>query len=88
MLEMFITAELAKVKSIVPTVKGLTATSLRLRFHCHRHWKNTSDGRNNRIPIPQKRYKALLCSAPNLTLYEKLIKDFGDELIPNMFSRA
>ncbi len=51
MLEMFIAAELAKVKAIVPAARSFDRDFPSLAF-------------------------SIL--APNLTLYEKLIKDFGD----------
>lgn len=80
MLEMFITAELAKVKSIVPTVKGFDRDFPSLAFSIA-----TGIGKTRQMGAIiaylylKKGIKHFFVLAPNLTLYEKLIKDFGDE---------
>ena len=80
MLEMFIRAELAKVKSIVPTVKGFDRDFPSLAFSIA-----TGIGKTRLMGAIiaylhlKKGIKHFFILAPNLTLYEKLIKDFGDE---------
>lgn len=79
MLEMFIAAELAKVKSIVPTVKGFDRDFPSLAFSIA-----TGIGKTRLMGaiiayLYLKGIKHFFVLAPNLTLYEKLIKDFGDE---------
>ena len=80
MLEMFIRAELAKVKSIVPTVKGFDRDCPSLAFSIA-----TGIGKTRLMGAIiaylhlKKGIKHFFILAPNLTLYEKLIKDFGDE---------
>ena len=80
MLEMFITAELAKVKSIVPSVKGFDRDFPSLAFSIA-----TGIGKTRLMGAIiadlylKKEVKHFFVLAPNLTLYEKLIKDFGDE---------
>lgn len=80
MLEMFIAAELAKVKSIVPTVKGFDRDFPSLAFSIA-----TGIGKTRLMGAViaylylKKGIKHFFVLAPNLTLYEKLKKDFGDE---------
>lgn len=79
MLEMFITAELAKVKSVVPTVKGFDRDFPSLAFSIA-----TGIGKTRLMGAIitylhlKKGIKHFFVLAPNLTLYEKLIRDFGD----------
>ena len=80
MLEMFITAELAKVKSIVPTVKGFDRDFPSLAFSIATGiGKTRLMGAIIAYLYLKKGIKHFFVLAPNLTLYEKLIKDFGDE---------
>lgn len=80
MLEMFITAELAKVKSIVPTVKGFDRDFPSLAFSIATGiGKTRLMGAIIAYLYLKKGVKHFFVLAPNLTLYEKLIKDFGDE---------
>lgn len=80
MLEMFITAELAKVKSIVPTVKGFDRDFPSLAFSIATGIGKTRQmGATIAYLYLKKGIKHFFVLAPNLTLYEKLIKDFGDE---------
>lgn len=78
-LEMFISAELAKVKSIVPTVKGFDRDFPSLAFSIA-----TGIGKTRLMGAViaylyfKKGVRHFFVLAPNLTLYEKLIKDFGD----------
>lgn len=79
MLEMFITAELAKVKSIVPTVKGFDRDFPSLAFSIATGiGKTRLMGAIIAYLYLKKGIKHFFILAPNLTLYEKLIKDFGD----------
>ncbi|MDE6649982.1 MAG: DEAD/DEAH box helicase family protein [Muribaculaceae bacterium] len=79
-LELFITAELAKVKSIVPTVKGFDRDFPSLAFSIATGiGKTRLMGAIIAYLYLQKGIKHFFLLAPNLTLYEKLIKDFGDE---------
>lgn len=80
MLEMYITAELAKVKSIVPTVKGFDRDFPSLAFSIATGiGKTRLMGAIIAYLYLKKGIKHFFVLAPNLTLYEKLIKDFGDE---------
>ena len=80
MFEMFITAELAKVKSIVPTVKGFDRDFPSLAFSIATGiGKTRLMGAIIAYLYLKKGIKHFFVLAPNLTLYEKLIKDFGDE---------
>ena len=80
MLEMFIAAELAKVKSIVPTVKGFDRDFPSLAFSIATGiGKTRLMGAIIAYLYLKKGVKHFFVLAPNLTLYEKLIKDFGDE---------
>lgn len=80
MLEMFIAAELAKVKSIVPTVKGFDRDFPSLAFSIATGiGKTRLMGAIIAYLYLKKGIKHFFVLAPNLTLYEKLIKDFGDE---------
>lgn len=80
MLEMFITAELAKVKSIVPTVKGFDRDFPSLAFSIATGiGKTRLMGAIIAYLYLKKGIKHFFVLAPNLTLYEKLIRDFGDE---------
>lgn len=79
MLEMFITAELAKVKSIVPMVKGFDRDFPSLAFSIATGiGKTRLMGAIIAYLYLKKGIKHFFVLAPNLTLYEKLIKDFGD----------
>lgn len=80
MLEMFITAELAKVKSIVPSVKSFDRDFPSLAFSIATGiGKTRLMGAIIAYLYLKKGIKHFFVLAPNLTLYEKLIKDFGDE---------
>lgn len=80
MLEMFIAAELAKVKSTVPTVKGFDRDFPSLAFSIATGvGKTRLMGAIIAYLYLKKGIKHFFVLAPNLTLYEKLIKDFGDE---------
>ena len=80
MLEMFITAELAKVKSIVPSIKGFDRDFPSLAFSIATGiGKTRLMGAIIAYLYLKKGIKHFFVLAPNLTLYEKLIKDFGDE---------
>ena len=79
MLEMYITAELAKVRSIVPTVKGFDRDFPSLAFSIATGiGKTRLMGAIIAYLYLKKGIKHFFVLAPNLTLYEKLIKDFGD----------
>lgn len=79
MLEMFIAAELAKVKSIVPTVKSFEREFPSLAFSIATGiGKTRLMGAIIAYLYLKKGIKHFFILAPNLTLYEKLIKDFGD----------
>lgn len=79
MLEMFITAELAKVKSFVPTVKGFDRDFPSLAFSIATGiGKTRLMGAIIAYLYLKKGIKHFFVLAPNLTLYEKLIRDFGD----------
>lgn len=79
MLEMFIAAELAKVKSIVPSVKGFDRDFPSLAFSIATGiGKTRLMGAIIAYLYLKKGIKHFFILAPNLTLYEKLIKDFGD----------
>lgn len=80
MLEMFITAELAKVKATVPTVKGFDRDFPSLAFSIATGiGKTRLMGAIIAYLYLSKGIRHFFILAPNLTLYEKLIKDFGDE---------
>lgn len=80
MLEMFITAEFAKVKSIVPTVKGFDRNFPSLAFSIATGiGKTRLMGAIIAYLYLKKGIKHFFVLAPNLTLYEKLIMDFGNE---------
>lgn len=80
MLEMFITAELAKVKSVVPTVKSFDRDFPSLAFSIATGiGKTRLMGAIIAYLYLKKGIRHFFVLAPNLTLYEKLIKDFGDE---------
>lgn len=80
MLEMFIAAELAKVKSIVPSVKGFDRNFPSLAFSIATGiGKTRLMGAIITYLYLKKGIKHFFVLAPNLTLYEKLIKDFSDE---------
>lgn len=80
MLEMYITAELTKVKSIVPTVKSFDRNFPSLAFSIATGiGKTRLMGAIIAYLYLKKGIKHFFVLAPNLTLYEKLIKDFGDE---------
>lgn len=80
MLEMFIAAELAKVKSIVPTVKGFDRDFPSLAFSIATGiGKTRLMGAIIAYLYLKKGIRHFFVLAPNLTLYEKLRKDFGDE---------
>ena len=80
MLEMFITGELDKVKSIEPTVKGFDRDFPSLAFSIATGiGKTRLMGAIIAYLYLKKGIKHFFVLAPNLTLYEKLIKDFGDE---------
>lgn len=80
MLEMFITAELAKVKAIVPTVKSFDRNFPSLAFSIATGiGKTRLMGAIIAYLYLKKGIRHFFVLAPNLTLYEKLIKDFGDE---------
>lgn len=79
MLETFIAAELSKVKSIVPTVKGFDRDFPSLAFSIATGiGKTRLMGAIISYLYLKKGIKHFFVLAPNLTLYEKLIKDFGD----------
>ena len=83
MLEMFIAAELAKMKSIVPTVKGFDRDFPSLAFSIATGiGKTRLMGAIIAYLYLKKGIKHFFVLAPNLTLYEKLIKDFGDPSYP------
>lgn len=83
MLEMYITAELAKVKSIVPMVKGFDRDFPSLAFSIATGiGKTRLMGAIIAYLYLKKGIKHFFVLAPNLTLYEKLIKDFGDPSYP------
>ena len=76
---MFIAAELAKVKSIVPTFKGFDRDFLSFAFAIATGIAKTCLMRAIIAYLYlQKAIKHFFILAPNLTLYEKLIRDFGD----------
>lgn len=77
--EAFIAAELAKVKSIVPTVKSFDREFPSLSFSIATGiGKTRLMGAIIAYLYLKKGIKHFFILAPNLTLYEKLIKDFGD----------
>ena len=79
MLEMFIAAELAKVKSMIPTVKVFDRDFPSLAFSIATGiGKTRLMGAIIAYLYLKKGIKHFFVIAPNLTLYEKLIKDFGD----------
>lgn len=79
MLELFIAAELAKVKSVVPTVKGFDRDFPSLAFSIATGiGKTRLMGAIITYLYLKKGIKHFFVLAPNLTLYEKLIRDFGD----------
>lgn len=78
-LEMFIAAELAKLKSIVPTVKSFDRDFPSLAFSIATGiGKTRLMGAIIAYLYLKKGIKHFFILAPNLTLYEKLIRDFGD----------
>lgn len=79
MLKMFIAAELAKVKSIVPAVKGFDRDFPSLAFSIATGiGKTRLMGAIIAYLYLKKGIRHFFALAPNLTLYEKLIHDFGD----------
>ena len=77
--EAFIAAELAKVKSIVPTVKSFDREFPSLAFSIATGiGKTRLMGAIIAYLYLKKDIKHFFILAPNLTLYEKLAKDFGD----------
>ena len=80
MLEMYIEAELAKVKGVVSTVKGFDRDFPSLAFSIATGiGKTRLMGAIISYLYLKKGIKHFFVLAPNLTLYKKLIKDFGDE---------
>lgn len=78
-LEMFIAAELAKVKAIVPSVKKFDRDFPSLAFSIATGiGKTRLMGAIIAYLYLKKGIKHFFILAPNLTLYEKLIRDFGD----------
>lgn len=78
-LEMFIEAELAKVKAIVPTVKSFDRDFPSLAFSIATGiGKTRLMGAIITYLYLKKGIKHFFILAPNLTLYEKLIRDFRD----------
>lgn len=79
MLEMFIAAELAKVKAVVPTVKSFDRDFPSLAFSIATGiGKTRLMGAIIAYLYLKKGINNFFILAPNLTLYEKLIKDFSD----------
>lgn len=77
--EAFVAAELAKVKSVVPTVKSFDREFPSLAFSIATGiGKTRLMGAIIAYLYLKKGIKHFFILAPNLTLYEKLIKDFGD----------
>lgn len=77
--EAFVAAELAKVKSIVPTVRSFDREFPSLAFSIATGiGKTRLMGAIIAYLYLKKGIKHFFILAPNLTLYEKLIKDFGD----------
>lgn len=77
--EAFVAAELAKVKSIVPTVRSFDREFPSLSFSIATGiGKTRLMGAIIAYLYLKKGIKHFFILAPNLTLYEKLIKDFGD----------
>lgn len=82
-LEKFISAELTKIKSIEPTIKGFDRDFPSLAFSIATGiGKTRLMGAIIAYLYLKKGIKHFFVLAPNLTLYEKLIKDFGDESYP------
>ena len=80
MLKMFIEAELAKVKAVVPTVKDFDRDFPSLAFSIATGiGKTRLMGAIIAYLYLKKGIKHFFVLAPNLTLYEKLKKDFGEE---------
>lgn len=78
-LEKFISDELAKVKSVVSTVKSFDRDFPSLAFSIATGiGKTRLMGAIIAYLYLKKGIKHFFVLAPNLTLYEKLIKDFGD----------
>lgn len=78
--EAFVAAELAKVKSIVPTVKSFDREFPSLSFSIATGiGKTRLMGAIIAYLYLKKGIKHFFILAPNLTLYEKLIKDFSDD---------
>ena len=79
MLEMFITAELAKVKQVVPSIKSFDRDFPSLAFSIATGiGKTRLMGAIVAYLYLKKGIKHFFILAPNLTLYEKLVRDFGD----------
>lgn len=79
MLEMFIAAELAKVKRIVPSLERFDRDFPSLAFSIATGiGKTRLMGAIIAYLYLRKGIRHFFILAPNLTLYEKLIKDFGD----------
>ncbi len=79
MLEMFIAAELAKVKAIVPAARSFDRDFPSLAFSIATGiGKTRLMGAIITYLYLAKGIRHFFILAPNLTLYEKLIKDFGD----------
>ncbi len=78
-LEMFIAEELAKVKSIIPTFKSFDQDFPSIAFSIATGiGKTRLMGAIITYLYLKKGIKHFFILAPNLTLYEKLIRDFGD----------
>lgn len=79
-LEMFIAAELAKIKAVVPTIKSFDRDFPSLAFSIATGiGKTRLMGAIIAYLYLKKGIKHFFVLAPNLTLYEKLIRDFSDE---------
>lgn len=82
-LKDYINKELDEVKSIVPSVKGFDRDFPSLAFSIATGiGKTRLMGAIIAYLYLKKGIKHFFILAPNLTLYEKLIKDFGDETYP------
>lgn len=82
-LEMFIAAEFAKVKADIPTVKSFDRDFPSLAFSIATGiGKTRLMGAIIAYLYLKKGIKHFFILAPNLTLYEKLCRDFGDSSYP------
>ena len=80
MLEMFVAAEIAKVKAVVPSFRKFDREFPSLAFSIATGiGKTRLMGAIIAYLYLAKGIKHFFILAPNLTLYEKLIKDFGDQ---------